>query len=144
MVNGVLKFDNRLFTGVPVDVVELYDQFGNRGQPSSTGENQQSTSASAEAAAGQGQTSNTESAAANNNAGETGNVPASTGQGQQDQQPASPRSAALAENLEQMRIDETQNNAAAPPRDDSLLMDLDADNSEWTILNHVCQYQVLK
>lgn len=68
--------------------------------------------------------------------------------GTQGQQPTGP-SAATAENLsanmQQMRLDETQtqqntntNNvaAAAPaPPNESLLMDLDAENSGWTIVN---------
>jgi len=113
------------YFGIPVDVVELYDQFGHRGQTNET-QNQPPTS---QGTGEQAQTSTGAQEGSSSNG-------ATAGANTQEQQPASPAAANLSENMQQMRIDETQNQGTARPQDESLLMDLDAENSGWTILNN--------
>ncbi|ODN04179.1 Sequestosome-1 [Orchesella cincta] len=119
------------YFGIPVDVVELYDQLGNGGQ-SNAAQNQQSTS--------QGTTTGEQTQTSTGTQQGSANATATnTGPSTQEQQPASPAAANLSENMQQMRIDEVQNGSG--PQDESLLMDLDAENSGWTILNNQSREQ---
>ncbi|CAL8102269.1 unnamed protein product [Orchesella dallaii] len=114
------------YFGIPVDVVELYDQYGNRGQTEGT-QNQTSTSQ------GTGEQAQAPTGAQEGNSNGATTVPvAST----QEQQPTNPAAVNLSENMQQMRIDESQNQNISGPQDESLLMDLDAENSGWTILSN--------
>jgi len=114
-----------MLVGIPGDLVELYDQLGNWG-PTADAQNQQpstSQTTGEQAQGSQGSSNNGKNAAGTST--------------QEQQQPASP-AANLSENTEQMRIGEARNNAAGV-QDESLLMDLDAENAGWTILN-VCEF----
>lgn len=119
--------------GIPVDVVELYDQFGTRGQPASA-----PTSAPAGAAATQEPAATSTPPGTSKTTNATPSNEANTNTSTEQQRPASPAAAAtLSENMEQMRIGEQQGAEASSRREVSFLMDMDADNSGWTLINSV-------
>lgn len=124
--------------GIPVDVVELYDQFGNGragfpGAANATGAAAgQAPRPTGDAGATPAGTGGAASAAGdNNNSKADANL---------DQQPQSPASN-LSDNMESMTLNAGSATAPAPASgqqsaETSLLMDLDAENAGWTIVNN--------
>lgn len=131
------------YVGIPIDVVELYDSLGNRGQPrqdspgtSGTGTNQQQASQNENESNG-----NSAAAAETNNANAAAGNTENNGREAASVTESGAQSSHLATHLQHLHLTANNTETATPvdthtsDQQQHVTMDLDPDSAGWTVIN---------